>query len=86
MTDTTAFRGKPGHYCMQNAGGGCYGPARFVCLNCTAYFRTKCSRTQLERGTHVGSMRVRFCPCCGAELTVLVTPKNMDENQSRLEL
>lgn len=70
--------GEPGYYYV------CNGPrsgSRIVCLNCTAYFRTKCSRTQVPEGTHRGSMRTRYCPCCGAELLWQVTP---DSEQMRL--
>ena len=83
--DLKQFQGKRGYYYMQHQGGGYSGPARIVCLNCTAYFRTKCNRTQLNRGTHEGSMRTRFCPCCGAELTTQIKPDNIDEMQQRLE-
>ena len=86
MTDLSAFQGKRGYYYLTSAGSFYYGTSRIVCLNCTAYFRTKCNKTQLKSDEHKGSMRVRFCPCCGAELTTLVTPDNMDEMQQRLEI
>lgn len=69
-----AYLGKPGYYYMTSVGGRWCGAARIVCLNCTAYIRTKHCKTQVGRGTHEGTMRTRFCPCCGAELTRLVKP------------
>ena len=74
------YLGKPGYYYKTTA-GSMYGPTRYVCLNCTAYFRTKECRTQVGRGTHEGTMPTRFCPCCGSELIHLVTP---DSDQPRL--
>ena len=39
-----------------------------ICLNCTAYFRSRCTVTQLNRMTHEGWKKARYCPVCGAEL------------------
>lgn len=82
MLDLTQFQGRRGWYYRTTA-GSVYGPMRYVCLNCTAYFRTKCCRTQINRGTHEGTMQTRFCPCCGAELTHLVKPT--DKNQLTID-
>lgn len=68
-----AYLGKRGYYYMTTTGDAS-SPSRIVCLNCTAYVRTKHCRTQVGRGTHKGTMRTKFCPCCGAEFTHLVRP------------
>ena len=86
MTDLSAFQGKRGYYYLTSVGSSYHGASRIVCLNCTAYFRTKCNKTQLKSNEHKGSMRVRFCPCCGAELTTQITPNNIDYMQQRLEI
>ena len=78
-----AYLGKRGYYYMTTVGGGVYGASRIVCLNCTAYVRTKHCRTQVGRGTHEGTMQTRFCPCCGAEFTNLVEPSD-GSNQMKL--
>lgn len=77
-----AYLGKPGYYYMTTTGDAS-SPSRIVCLNCTAYIRTKHCRTQVGRGTHEGTMRTKFCPCCGAEFTHLVKP---DEESDQMEL
>lgn len=71
-----AYLGKRGYYYLTTVGGSYRGATRIVCLNCTAYVRTKHCATQVGRGTHEGTMRTRFCPCCGAELVNLVEPDN----------
>lgn len=78
------YLGKHGYYYLVKSPRM---PTRIVCLGCTAYFRTKCCRTQVGRGTHEGTMKTRFCPCCGAELTHLITPEDLeDPNQMRIEV
>lgn len=74
-----AYLGKSGYYYMTSVGGSWRGAARIVCLNCTAYIQTKHCKTQVGRGTHEGTMRTRFCPCCGAELTHLIKPTDGDQ-------
>ena len=76
-----AFLGKRGYYYLTTVGGSYRGATRIVCLNCTAYVRTKHCYTQVGRGTHEGTMRTKFCPCCGAEFTHLVKP---DEESDRM--
>lgn len=77
-----AYLGKRGYYYMTTVNNN-YGPSRIVCLNCTAYVRTKHCYTQVGRGTHEGTMRTRFCPCCGAEFTHLVEP---DDKSNQMKL
>lgn len=57
---------KPGRYIKRHG--------RYICLNCTAYFRTRCCVTQLNRMTHEGWREVKYCPVCGCELTERIEP------------
>lgn len=59
---------------------------RYICLNCTAYFRTRACPTQLNRMTHEGWKQVRFCPVCGDELRERIDPFSEDTNQLSFDM
>lgn len=63
------YIGKEGAYYKTHVGSG----ARIVCLRCMASFRTRMATVFLD-GLQDTWVQTRFCPCCGSELTQLITP------------
>ena len=74
-----AYIGKRGYYYIED---GPRHAGRYVCLNCTAYFRRHVNKTQVGRGTHEGWMMALYCPVWGAELTLLVKPYDPSEQMA----
>ena len=52
---------------------------RIICLNCTAYFQSRCTTTDLKRREHSGWKQTRFCPVCGTELKEEIDPNRPEQ-------